>query len=345
MEKSEVDTSTKILITGAAGGIGSLLAKALSKKYIHLLLVDNLSGGSLANLDRLKFPYTMKTCDVADELQVFDLVKHFRPDFILHLASTTSLAECQTNPSLAFRSNFLSTQLLLDASRKFGVQRFILASTSAVYERTYTEFFQESDPIHPELIYPLTKFFAEKITESYSSVYGIPTLIFRLFNVYGPYQNWYRKSPPLLNYLCREYRNGHKPVLHSKGDQSRDYVSVYDVVNAFERALLRHNSLPLTTCINLASGESVSVERIDTEVRKHLGISYLPVFKEANSFWNQYEELHQAYFPIDRKKVEMEVLKSSLGSNQKAAELLGWSPVTFSQGISRVLKEIDSVEF
>jgi hypothetical protein len=87
------------------------------------------------------------------------------------------------------------------------------------------------------------------------------------------------------------------------------------------------------------------VQRIDSEVRRHLGISYLPVFKEANSFWNQYEELHQAYFPIDRKVIEMEVLKSSLGSKQKAAALLGWTPVPFAQGISRVLNEIDSVEF
>lgn len=330
----------KILLTGAAGGIGSLLAKKLHASGHSLFLIDDLSGGSERNLINLNFPFKLHKYDLSVSENVDEIFAKFTPDYIIHLASLTALADCQSNPDLAFQSNTRTTLLLLEKSRKFLLKRFILASTSAVYEKTQTLIQKEADSICPQLIYPLSKKMSEDICESFSKVYGVPITVLRLFNVYGPYQNVSRRTPPLLNYLCREYLNNRVPALHSSGEQRRDYVSVHDVVEAFDRVISMSETLSEFQIINIASGEQASVKEIDLVVRQELGISYLPTYREARKMWDQFNNLYDIARRLPDQVVESEVTKESLGDNSVARLTLNWSPIALKKGLEQVINEI-----
>jgi UDP-glucose 4-epimerase len=330
----------KILLTGAAGGIGSLLAKRLHENGHSLFLVDDLSGGSESNLANLKFPFELHKWDLSVSENVDQIFDQFTPDYIIHLASLTALADCQSNPDLAFQSNTRTTLLLLEKSRKFMLKRFILASTSAVYEKTNTLKHKESDAVSPQLIYPLSKKMSEDICEAYSKVYEIPITVLRLFNVYGPYQNVRRRTPPLLNYLCREYLNNRVPILHSSGEQRRDYVSVHDVVDAFDQVISMSDTLSEFEVINIASGEQASVKQIDFLVRQELGIKYLPTYREARKMWDQFDNLYDTARQLPEHIVESEVTKESLGDNSIGRAILKWSPISLTEGLKQVINEI-----
>jgi nucleoside-diphosphate-sugar epimerase len=310
----------KVLITGAAGGIGSPLASRLVEE--NLVLVDNLSGGSLQNLQRLQVDVPLEECDSTNFDQMEDLFSRQKPTHVVHLAATTSLPECQSEPGRAIRNNVEATANLLELSRMHGC-KFIFASTSAVYESTTNPAFSESDQVKPHLIYPLTKLMSENLCESYAKDYGLDVMILRLFNVVGPYQNFFRKSPPLLNYLVLEYLEGRNPILHSDGKQSRDYVSVFDVCQAFELSLEQVGQKRSTNIMNVCSGTKMSVLEIDQIVRMTLGTELAPTFSDSNKFWDSYTKLFQGEKHLDREIVAGEVVKESLGINTTAQNILG----------------------
>jgi nucleoside-diphosphate-sugar epimerase len=222
----------KILITGAAGGIGSTLGYYLHKKGHDLILVDNLRNGYLENLkiDGETFG-SFYQIDI-NSIEFYGLVKEKNPEVVVHLAAITSLPDCEVNSGECIRINVEGTVSVIEACRKSGVFRIIFASTSAVYENTEVSLeagFDESDDINPRLFYSLSKKMAEEICLSYIQNYGMDILILRFFNVFGPKQDIHRKSPPLINYIVREFKKGRTPVLHSDGNQSRDYVYSEDV--------------------------------------------------------------------------------------------------------------------
>jgi nucleoside-diphosphate-sugar epimerase len=310
----------KILITGAAGGIGSPLAASLIGE--DLILVDNLSGGSLQNLRRLQVNLPVHNCDLTNFQEVENLFAKQKPSHVVHLAATTSLPECQSAPGLAIRNNVEATANLLELSRFYDC-KFVFASTSAVYESTTSASFNETDLVKPHLIYPQTKLMSENLCESFARDYGLDVLILRLFNVVGPYQNFFRQSPPLLNYLVFEYLQGRNPLLHSDGRQSRDYVSVFDVCKAFKLALEKVDQKRPTDIVNICSGTKNSVREIDQIVRSTLETNLLPTFNKSNAFWDSYEKLFRGEKRLSSEVVADEVTKESLGDNSNALDVLG----------------------
>ena len=313
----------RILLTGAAGGIGSTLGYYLFKKGYELTLIDNLRNGYRENLliDNKPFGdfYYQDICDpqLADKL--LD-----RYDCIIHLAAITALPDCESNVNDTININVAGTTNIMECARKWNVPHVIFASTSAIYENNEEKIFTENLEVNPRLWYSLSKKMAEEVCESYRINYGMSITTLRFFNVFGPRQDIYRKNPPLLNYLVREIMQDKQPILHSTGEQARDYIHVDDVVKLIDICLEKK---PDDT-FNVCSGSLLSVNQIVKYVSGILNSSITPIYREASKLWDTYPDLFSGDYPLNKEIVAKETNKYSKGSYQKAKELLGWKPNT-----------------
>ena len=151
---------------------------------------------------------------------------------------------------------------MLELSRQAGVRRVVVASTSAVYENNEHFPCREDDVVSPTLLYSVSKQQTEQLCRSYFNDYDMEVVVTRYYNVYGPQQDIRRKSPPFVGYVARELIAGRQPILHSDGEQRRDYVYVGDVI-AMNIACMDHPKAPGQT-FNVASGTSWSVNELYT---------------------------------------------------------------------------------
>ena len=311
----------RILLTGAAGGIGSTLGYYLHKKKHELTLVDNLRNGYGENLliDGNPFGdfYNQDICDPQLTDKLLD-----RYDCIIHLAAITALPDCESNVNDTIRINVAGTTNIMECARKWNVPHIIFASTSAIYENNKEKLFTENLSVNPHLWYSLSKKMAEEVCESYRVNYGMSITTLRFFNVFGPRQDIHRKNPPLLNYLVREIRQGKQPILHSTGEQARDYIQVDDVVKLIDLCLEKK---PNDT-FNVCTGSLLSVNQIVKYVCETFDSSIKPIYREASKLWDTYPGLFSGYYPLDKEIVVKETNKYSKGSYQKANKLLGWEP-------------------
>jgi nucleoside-diphosphate-sugar epimerase len=310
----------KILITGAAGGIGSLVTELLGEKY-DLVLVDNFRNGFKENSPG----YFIHNFDICNH-DFINFVCEKKPDVILHLAAITSLPDCEVNKTECIKINVGGTVNVIEAARSAGVNKIIFASTSAVYENNSFEEapFTEVLNVSPYLFYSLSKKMAEEVCQSYIENYGMNIITLRFFNILGPNQDTERKSPPLLNYLVKKIIAGEKPVLHSDGNQKRDYVSVYDLVKLIDLILEDKNFE--SECYNVSSGVAISVKEIVEFVEKTLKIIVNPIYRPSSMLWDNYPQLFETNKPLDKNVVNKETNKFSLGSNKKLFTRYGWLP-------------------
>ena len=327
----------KLLITGAAGQIGSGLAKRLVQNDHDLVLVDNLRNGYASNLrvdDEYIAPFYY--LDVLTP-QFFELCSGSY-DAIIHLAAITSLPDCESNPLETLMINVAGTASVLEFARKNNVPHVIFASTSAVYENTDAEIFTEEMEINPRLYYSLSKKMAEEIVQSYRENYGSKVTVLRFFNVFGPDGDSTRPNPPLLNFLVREFKKGVQPELSGDGEQVRDFIHVEDVVSMIEVCLEKQPN----DVFNVCTGKVLSVNQVGEWVAEALGCEEIGLdHKPAQELWSRYPEMFEGEYPLSKEIVAKETTRKSRGSYQKAKEILGWEPNTnLEELIKRVAKEV-----
>lgn len=313
----------RVLVTGAAGGIGSSLAIHLHKKEYELILVDNLRNGYLQNIPEYLIDRFYHLDINSPEFE--NLVKQTKPEIIIHLAAITALPDCETNINECLRTNVEGTSNVINVARLNSVKRIIFASTSAIYENNENvDGFREIQNTNPTLFYSLSKKMAEEICESFRKNYNMDILILRLFNVYGPRQDIYRKSPPLINYIVREFKNNRIPILHSNGQQSRDYVHIDDVCKAFENSISKKTSE--NYIFNICSGKTLSVNDIVSVIRNSLKeFNNREVkYRESTKLWDQYPSLFESEFPLSKERISKETNKHSLGDNSLFEKDFGW---------------------
>lgn len=322
----------KILLTGAAGGIGSTLGFYLYKKGHTLTLVDNLRNGYVENLtingETFGKFYNLNICD-QDSLEI---VKD-QYDCIIHLAAITALPDCETNPAETIDVNVSGTVNILECTRKWNVPYVIFSSTSAVYENNTENIFTEDLNINPTLFYSLSKKMAEEVCDSYRTNYGMKITTLRFFNVFGPRQDAHRKNPPLINYLVRELKSGNSPMLHSDGQQKRDYVHVDDVVNLIDICLEKKPN----DVFNVCTETLISVNEIVECVYEVFGEQIQVNYRDASKLWDTYPKLFDSPYPLDKKVVSKETNKYSKGSYKKAKDILGWEP---NRNVKSLIKKI-----
>ncbi len=316
-----------ILITGGAGGIGSTLGYNLYTKCGHkIIIVDNLYSGNKNNLVINDTIFSrFYTADIRDTNKLIDIIQEQNIECIIHMAAITELGDCEENKVECISVNVLGTTSVLEAARITGVRKVIFASTSAVYENSLEGFklpYVEYDVLKPTLFYSLSKKMAEEVCNSYIKNYNMNINVLRYFNVFGPRQDIYRRSPPLLNYLVKEYINNRIPILYSDGNQQRDYVHINDVCEITALCI----SAPSGT-LNVCSGKVVSVRDIVKAVQIALNTSVEPIYKPAEERWNTYK-LFSSEYPLRKDVVFKETNKFALGSVKKLKDVMEYIPST-----------------
>lgn len=314
----------KILITGGAGFIGSQLGNNLDKQGHEVILLDNMSFGHEDNLviDGKKFGTF-----ILDDIRNKSLFEHTKGvDYVFHFAGIAPLPNCQEDPYEAVEINVAGTANVLEASRVNGVKRVIFASTSAIYENNDLFPCKEEDEVYPDLVYATTKLQCEHLCNAFTNSYGMDIVCLRFFNVYGPHQDFKRKQPPLIGYLIKEFMTGGTPILHSDGNQKRDYVYVDDLLEICN-IVMSHDKAP-GNIFNVSSGIPVSVRDIVDEISSNFEKVSIPTYRSADLFWEKYPNLFQGKYPLKMERLNKEVNKYSKGCVIKSSEILGWKAKT-----------------
>jgi UDP-glucose 4-epimerase len=331
----------KILITGAAGFIGSQLAYRLWKEGESVILLDNFSYGKEDNLifpDK-DFRSEILKLDIRDGEKIEEIIRGNKIETVFHIAGIAPLPDCQNSPGEAIGVNVVGTVNILEAARKFGIKKIVFASTTAIYENDKAFPSVESKFELPSLIYPNTKYCAERFCESYCLTYGLNVTALRFANVYGPHIDFLRKQPPFVGYMIRELYYGRTPTFYSNGKQSRDYIYVDDLIDL--AIFAARGKFEGFETLNVSSNKAYSVSEMFGIASKIMGKNITPNFEDPVKYWSKYPELYAGHFPIKQEILNSEVNKKTLCDNSLARSRYGWEPkVGMEEGLRRLVEYI-----
>ncbi|MCH5252058.1 MAG: dTDP-glucose 4,6-dehydratase [Lachnospiraceae bacterium] len=310
----------KICVTGGAGFIGGNFVHHMVKKYpdYEILNLDLLTyAGNLETLKPVENEpnYRFVRGDIADRDFIMDLFKKERFDVVVNFAAESHVDRSISDPGIFVQTNVLGTQVLLDASKEYGVKRFHQVSTDEVYGDLPLDrpdlFFREDTPLHTSSPYSSSKASADLFVMAYHRTFGLPVTISRCSNNYGPYQ-FPEKLIPLM--ISRALEDEALPV-YGKGENVRDWLHVADHCEAID--LILHKG---------KVGEVYNVgghnERTNLEVVK-------TVLRELDKPESLIEYVtdrpgHDLRYAIDPTKIETE---------------LGWKPTyNFDTGIRQTIQ-------
>ena len=262
----------RILITGGAGFIGSHLAERLIREGHEITVADDLNGYYSPDLKRDNLveigqagSFDFVQCDVRDEERIDRLFREKRFEAVVHLAARAGVRPSLDEPLLYESVNIRGTMVLLEASRKHGVKKFVFASSSSIYGVANQSPFREDDwntmPISP---YAATKMAGERIGYVYSHLYGLSVTCLRFFTVYGP-----RQRPDLAIRKFTSWIDAGRPIpVYGDGSSSRDYTYVDDTVEGI-LAAIRYDA-PFDV-FNLGNSSPVSLTALIGLIESNLG--------------------------------------------------------------------------
>ncbi|ORI78729.1 NAD-dependent epimerase/dehydratase family protein [Leuconostoc mesenteroides] len=223
----------KILVTGGAGFIGSHVVEEHIKNGDEVVVVDDLSMGTVKNLPNSEL-ITFYENNITNFEFIDNLLINGSFDVVFLLAAVASVADTIQRPLVTHEVNQQANVHILETIRlhSLGVKKIIFASSAAVYGTLPVLPKIESGAVDPATPYAIDKYATERFVRAYNSLYGIPTVVFRFFNVYGPRQN--PKSPysGVLSLISNALANNETFTVMGDGQQTRDFVFVKDVVQA-----------------------------------------------------------------------------------------------------------------
>lgn len=228
-----------IIVTGGAGFIGGNFVHMMVNTYPddHIICVDALTyAGNLETLEpvRDKKNFSFVKADIADRNAIYDIFEKYNPDVVINFAAESHVDRSIENPEIFLRTNVIGTTVLMDACRKYGIQRFHQVSTDEVYGDLPLDrpdlFFTEETPIHTSSPYSSSKASADLLVLAYYRTYGLPITISRCSNNYGPY-HFPEKLIPLM--ITNALENKRLPV-YGKGENVRDWLYVEDHCEAID---------------------------------------------------------------------------------------------------------------
>lgn len=310
----------KNIVTGGAGFIGGNFVHYMADKYPEdfIICVDSLTyAGNLSTLKSVmgKPNFKFEKLDVTDIRGIFALFERERPNVVINFAAESHVDRSIDDPGVFLSTNVIGTQVLMDASRKYDVERYHQVSTDEVYgdlplDRTDL-FFTEETPIHTSSPYSASKAAADLLVLAYHRTYGLPATISRCSNNYGPY-HFPEKLIPLMIANCL----ADKPLpVYGKGENVRDWLYVEDHCEAIDLILRKGR---IGEIYNIGGhNERTNLEVVKTIIRA-LGK------KESLITFVTDRKGHDLRYAIDPSKIHNE---------------LGWLPKTkFDEGIQRTIQ-------
>jgi UDP-glucose 4-epimerase len=293
-----------ILVTGGAGFIGFHLCRKLSNFTSNLTIYDNLSSGKVENVKHLPKVHFVK----ADILDLKKLNSQEKADVIYHLAAQVVVPYSMENPIEDFETNARGTLNVLEKARKDDA-RVVFASSAAVYGNTNQLPTPETYGFSPASCYGLSKVVGEQYCNMYSKQYGLDITIVRFANVYGP-----RCHGVIPDFLDKISRNPEKLEIIGTGLQSRDFVHVFDVVDAL--ILAATSEFAIGETFNIGFGKTTKIIDLAKIILKILGLSEKTVITTTNVPWQG--DINTIWFDITKvKKVLKWQPKISLEDNLK----------------------------
>jgi len=285
----------KVLVTGGAGFIGSHIVDALIEQGHEVAIVDNLSTGFVENANPHARFYKMSVC----EPNLADVFEQERPEVVIHQAAQMVIQRSVADPIFDTKENIIGSLNVILNCIRFGVRKIIYASSGgAVYGEPVNLPVKEDHPINPVSQYGVSKHTVEHYLYVYGAQYGLNYVVLRYSNVYGPRQNPGGEAG-VVAIFARQMIRGETPIIFGKGDKTRDYTYVGDVVRANLIAMENGNGI-----YNICTGvETTDQEMFDT-LAKLLGYKGIP-----------------KYAPVRKGEIYRICLDFS-----KARQELGWQP-------------------
>ena len=264
----------RVLVTGGAGFVGSHVVDACLAAGHQVVVVDDLSTGSRANLNVRARWYQV---DIRTE-ELTAVIAAERPDVISHQAAQVSVKRSVDDPLTDASINVLGTIRLLEAARQAGVGRIVFASTGgAIYGEVAEGLADERHPCRPVSPYAIAKLAVEHYLESYRATHGLETVVLRYANVYGPRQDPHGEAGVVAIFM-QKILAGVTPTIFGDGEQVRDFVYVGDVVRANLAALDLRLGPGAPNMFNVASGAPVTVNALWDAIAETSGTRLAPAY-------------------------------------------------------------------
>lgn len=310
----------KIIVTGGAGFIGSNFIFYVLKQHpeADIICLDKLTyAGNLATLapimDHSHFQF--RKLDICDRDSVYQLFEEEHPDIVVNFAAESHVDRSISDPEIFLQTNIIGTSVLMDACRKYGIQRFHQVSTDEVYGDLPLNrpdlLFTETSPLNPSSPYSSSKAAADLLALAYHRTYGLPVTISRCSNNYGPYQ-FPEKLIPLM--IINALQDKPLPV-YGDGKNVRDWLYVEDHCRAIDLILQKGQTGEI---YNVGGHNEMQNLHIVKLICKELGKpkSLITYVKDRKG--------HDKRYAIDPMKIHNE---------------LGWLPETkFADGIKKTIK-------
>jgi len=308
-----------LLVTGGAGFMGSNFVRLIRERYPHyrIVVLDQLTyAGSIENLpvepkagdESFEFWYG----DVKNAALVDSLME--RVTMVVHFAAETHVTRSIYDNRQFFETDVLGTQILTNAALRFSnVQRFVHISSSEVYGTAQTPAMTEEHPLLPLSPYASAKVGADRLVYSYWATYGLPAVIVRPFNNFGPRQHLEKMIPRFVTSCLL----GEPMRIHGDGSAQRDWTYVLDTCEAIDRVIHAERARVVGEVFNVGSGRTLSVRDIAEMVAARMGA-----------------DPSRMTFIGDRPG---QVVRHTADAS-KAARVLGWRPrLSFEDGLDRAI--------
>ncbi|MBN2002490.1 MAG: NAD-dependent epimerase/dehydratase family protein [Anaerolineae bacterium] len=245
----------RFLVTGGAGFLGAALANRLTHDGHQVRVIDDLSAGNPSRLDE-RVLFTRG--DVADRPKLWTLLQDV--DCVYHLAARVLVSESILYPREYNEVNVGGTVSLMEAMRDAGVRRVVFTSSGAIYGEQAHQPVREEQAPNPQSPYAVSKLAAEYYVRTIGALWGIETVVLRIFNAYGPGQNMPPSHPPVAPRFLHQALRGGSLVIFGGGEQTRDFVYIDDVMDALIAASTAADVD--RRIINVGSGRATSVNEL-----------------------------------------------------------------------------------
>jgi UDP-glucose 4-epimerase len=300
-----------VIVTGGAGFIGSNLCKILAQKNFCPITVDDLSTGFRKLIKYGDFV----EADFGDRAKMLEIFSKYKPLAIFHIAGSKSVEESVKNPHKYYENNVAKMNVLLQAAVDSKIENFIFSSSAAIFGTS--ELTSEDSEKNPSNPYGFSKLMGEQLLESYNKAHGLKYSALRYFNVTGADPELelgeITKNPANIFPILAQVAEGKREEFVIFGDDYktkdgtciRDYIHVYDLVNAHVMALEMQLKTGNSVKINLGNGVGFSVKEVSEVFKKVTGKD----------------------FKISRGKRRAGDPDLVISNNKFAKEYLGWEPL------------------